>query len=231
MKRGFIKTTKLSRKYDPEPHYEYNSFDGYTNIQVCSSNALPEHKRVSPMRLGPIITGDPELPECKIMENYWQWMKVHKCEVISLPPTNKNITKFFNYPYFDDSPDEEYLENRKNWFNSTKADLNRMREDKKNRHNFIYCWYDGQKIYDYIMCRKAFYCFVYAAYVKEEPAYQLIKNRLDSGESLCLTGWDAFEWSEEADPNCEEIKEVLNDKNKVFGHEMVLAGMLLGNRI
>jgi hypothetical protein len=136
MSRGLLRTTKLTREYYPEPHYKYNSFDGYTNIQVCSSNALPEHRKVSPMKLGPIITGDPKFPECKIMENYWQWMKVHKSEVVSLPPTNNNLTKFFNFPDFDDSPNEEYLQNRKKWFATTKADLDRMRKYKKNRNNF-----------------------------------------------------------------------------------------------
>jgi hypothetical protein len=72
MNRGLIRTTKLSRKYEPETHYKYNTYYGYANIQVCSSNALSEHKKVSPMKLGPIITGDPDLPKCKIMENYWQ---------------------------------------------------------------------------------------------------------------------------------------------------------------
>jgi hypothetical protein len=95
----------------------------------------------------------------------------------------------------------------------------------------MYCWYDGQKIYDYISCRKIFYCLIYAQYVQDEPAYQLIKQLLDNGENLCLTGWDAFEWAENEDPNLSEIEQVLNDKNKVFGREMVLAGMLVGNHI
>ena len=42
---------------------------------------------------------------------------------------------------------------------------------------------------------------------------------------------DFFEWSEKDDPNCEKIMEVLNDKNRIFGHEMVLASMLMGNHI
>ncbi|MHA2028919.1 MAG: hypothetical protein ACW99Q_05975 [Candidatus Kariarchaeaceae archaeon] len=69
MNRGLVRTTKLIREYEPEQHYKYNSFDGYANIQVCSSNVLPEHIGVSPMRLGPIITGDANFPECKNLEN------------------------------------------------------------------------------------------------------------------------------------------------------------------
>ena len=61
--------------------------------------------------------------------------------------------------------------------------------------------------------------------------FKKMKERLLAGENLCLTGWDAFEWSEEDDPKCEILKSVLEDKNQVFGHEMVLACMLLENHI
>ncbi len=114
---------------------------------------------------------------------------------------------------------------------STKVDLNQMRKGNNSRYNFLYCWYNGQKIYDYVTCRKTFYCLVYAQYVQDEPAYQLIKQRLDIGENLCLTGWDAFEWSEEDDSDLVQMKQVLNDKDQIFGHESVLACMLLGNYI
>jgi hypothetical protein len=108
-----VRTTKLIRKYDPEPHYKYNSFDGYTNIQVCSSNALSEHKGLSPMKLGPIITGDPNFPKCNNLENFWNWSKVYKHEVISRSTINKKFNEFFKALEFDDSPGAEYFQNRK----------------------------------------------------------------------------------------------------------------------
>ena len=92
MKRGLLRTTKLTREYKPAEHYIFKSFPGFTNIQVCSSNALPEYKDLSPMKLGPINTGDAKYPECQNLENFWNWSKVYRHEVISPPPANKNVS-------------------------------------------------------------------------------------------------------------------------------------------
>jgi hypothetical protein len=89
----------------------------------------------------------------------------------------------------------------------------------------------GEKLYDYIKCRKFFYCYFYAKEIQQRQAFKKLKNRLDNGENLCLEGVDVFYWSESIDPNCEELIEVLNDKNGTFGHEMVLACMLMDNYI
>ncbi len=240
--RGLVRTTGLVGNwedlYDKAPLF--GSYPGYTTVHVGYKYALREHKDLSPFKLGPILTSDPDYPECKNMENLWGWVKVFKSDISKkdwASYSNFNQDKpndFFSYTGKVSYPDpsKRYFRGRQRGFASAEVNKTRLKKSKKDIDNFLYCWYRGDKEYDFIECRKFFYCYFYAKEVQKTDAYKSIKKRLDSGENLCLTGWDAFEWSEEDDdPNLFQMKQVLNDKDKIFGHEMVLAGMLLGNRI
>lgn len=237
--RGFVRETCLKRVYEPNTNYIYNTFPGYSNIQVCSSNALPEFIGVSPIVLGPIWIDDPFVKKCERFENFWQWLKVFKNDIpkgeqSTLSEFHKNESKWFEFSevkeYLPD-PSKNYFDKRRKWFEDRRIDLNRLKKNKIHRNDFLYFWYNGEKINDYVEGRKVFYCHLYAQYVQDTSAYKSIKSRLERGENLCLTGWDASEWSEEEDPKCELLYERLMNKDSKFGHESVLVCLLTGNII
>ncbi len=92
-------------------------------------------------------------------------------------------------------------------------------------------WYDGNIINDYVEGRKLFYCDIYSELVQRTDAYKRLKQNLDSGKNICLTGWGSADWTEEDDPKCELLYARLINKDTGFGHASVLACLLTENRI
>lgn len=160
---------------------------------------------LSPMRLGPVVHGQPDLPEAKNLENFHQGNKCFPQEA-------------------DESgnPTLAFVENR----------LKMYCDPEPHRHKFsrgdrpLYSvWTDktgtSYKI-DYLSSRQ-FYCNFYERLAKVQNDYLQLGEWLDEGYNLAIQGYDAFHMGLSPD----EIEATYLNPAQPFGHERCLVAMLV----
>lgn len=181
--------------------------------------AYPE---LSPKNLGPVVHGQPELPECANLENFHQFNKVFKSEVNEA--TGERI--------------EAWFERRRKGYKDTEAHRHKLAASKSEHlrkagkgakgNSCLYSVFvkpDGQEMKcDYIQSR-VFYCSFYDRLARETQAIQkLVDNIYVHNRSILIAGYDA---KNEDDVTPEQIAEWYFDPSHPFGHELALVAILL----
>jgi hypothetical protein len=191
MRKG-IEYVKGFRKVFPNYRHQ-NRKDGFG----CSA--------LSPMKLGPVEHGQPDLPIALNIENYHQSSKCFEEEL----DENKN-------------PSPLYYSNREKWYNDPIPHrhkyLNKKRKNKNIPEFFI--WVDKEKKehrLTYVECRQ-FYCNFYERLASKEPDFLRLQEMINDGVNLQICGYDAHQ--------PEDIEKAYLDESRAFGHEICLYTML-----
>jgi len=212
--KGKIRVDKLPHFRSPAgQNKKWPKVDGYKNINVCSS-AAGIWKQLSPMIIGKIdisklidnnLDKGEEIYGLKLpkaatnIENLWQFSKVWEGEV-------------------DDKgfPTREFFERRNGGWKDKKA----HRYVKKGRNVPLFSYWNGEHL-SYIQARKKIYCPIYAEYVKKTVAWKQLEKLLQDGYNIQILGYDGYDFSSKT------LLECINDPSRPFGHELVIASMLL----
>jgi hypothetical protein len=202
-KKGNVKLLRMRMMKSPEqtsgyllvfPNYKHqNRKDGFG----CSS--------LSPMLLGPVKHGQPDLPDALNIENFHQGSKCFKEEVDT-----------------DNQPNQIYYDNRLKWYNDPVAHRHKYKgDDKKNKNIPLYfIWKNKigeEKHLSYIESRQ-FYCNFYERLASEKEDFKKLVNMIEEGMNIEICGYDAHD--------IDNVESAYLDPTKPFGHELVLYTML-----
>jgi len=166
-------------------------------------------KSLSPKSMGPINHGMKELPIAKNLENYHQFSKFFKDEVI------------------DEKITEDAIDRRKNGFNDdvphrNKFDVKELKKNVKNINIPLFSMYydknGEERRYTYIQARY-FYCHWYERIATYDDNFKKLKKFMNDGYNLQIVGYDGFE-------PIKELMEHYIDDTRSFGHELVLYTMI-----
>jgi len=165
---------------------------------------------LSPMRLGPVLHGQPGLPPAQNIENYHQF---NKCFVFE-HTDNKPLPPFYekrNEAYLDPVPHRHKYE---------AVEITRQNAGQLHAPSFsVHLDATGaERHYQYVESR-FFYCVWYEKLATQQEDFQTLCDMLDRGWNLCICGYDAY------DPTLDLYAHYC-DGNRPFGHELVLYTLL-----
>jgi hypothetical protein len=89
-------------------------------------------------------------------------------------------------------------------------------------------FYEGE-VMDYISSRKRIYCPYYCKLIEDSPEYLELLERRKNNENLLIVGPDGLD--ENIVLTEVKLKELIDNPRIIFGHEAVIASMLLGYRV
>lgn len=173
---------------------------------------------LSPMSLGPVTHSHPGLPPALNLENYWNGSKLFACETDEegnpLPIWyERRISK-----WLDSVPTR--------WkFGKTKAEHLKVSGGVSNAIGAVY-WDDAlgrERRYPYLEARQ-FYAGWYERLASQTEEFEGLLDGLQNGVRLQIIGPDA---PKAFDCN-RSMESYYTDPSNPFGHEMVLASMLMG---
>lgn len=181
--------------------------------------ALPE---LSPMNLGPVQHGQPDLPDCQNLENFHQFNKVFKTEVSET--TGERTEAWFkrrNGGYADTQAHRHKL-------GASKSEHNRKAGKGEKGNPCLYSIFvkpDGQEmVCDYIQSR-IFYCTYYERLARDTKSMKrLVDDIYVFNRSILITGYDS---RNEDEVSAQQIADWYLDPKAPFGHELALAAILL----
>ncbi len=171
----------------------------YGGVEIDTTSSSGQYRDLSPFVLGPI---DLEYIHSETFENLWQFSKVYYPEHIDI----------------DQSPNQDWYRWRHRGWLDKRAHRYPMGKGRKPEYSY---WY-GKKL-DYIQARKTIYVPIYARFVKETDSFQRLLALYQSGKTIVLRDYDAYDHIKEGI----SLEEVLNNPNRKCGHAFVLAMMLL----
>lgn len=185
---------------------------GYTNIlpnfRARTSPTGIAMPALSPMLLGPVIHGQPNLPESQNLENFHQFNKVFPLEVDG---QGNPLPVFFERQlagYIDKKPHRHKFRSKVPLYSVIRHPSGELRK------------------YGYLDSRY-FYCLHYERLVREKSELVNLRSMLSDGVKLHIVGYDGYviPWSPSQDPAATLYKCYL-DTSKPFGHELVLCSLL-----
>lgn len=195
---------KMQWKRNPQLANEYKDF------HLVFPNCYHEYRQdgfgcssLSPMKVGPIIHGQPGLPPSYNLENFHQANKVFPNE-------------------FDTKSDEIlpiFFQTQLNMYNDPKP----HRHKQRGVIPLFSIWVtpEGQqKRMTYFESRQL-YCRFYEHGVKNNLQLQQLKDMLKEGKKLCICGYDMV-----TGPLKKSLDDYYHDESRPFGHEMVLYTLL-----
>ncbi len=186
----------------------FESKSGYLN--VFPNNKHQNRKdgfgccSLSPMRLGPVIHNQPELPDSKNIENFHQGNKCFPDEVDEDKNPKPSFYKTQKEMYLDPIPHRHKKTATKNK-NIPLFSVWKKKNGKEKRCT-------------YIESRK-YYCRYYEQLAKKTDDYINLVKKIDDGYNLNIIGYDAY-------PIIKSLKKHYLDDSKPFGHELVLYTLL-----
>jgi hypothetical protein len=155
------------------------------------------------MVLGPIYHNDPSLPPAQNLENFWQYSKVYEGEVDE-----------------NGDPTPEYYQERLRGFN-----LHQGIRYRRTKEKYLFSYWNGQK-YDWQQAKRELYITAYVTYSQRTRGYHELQRMNLNGYNLLLLGYDGYAYSSDNDPSGDILKSNMDNDERPFGHEFVLAGML-----
>jgi hypothetical protein len=167
-------------------------------IDTTSSSGV--YRDLSPFVLGPVRSLEGLYSQN--FENLWQFSKVYPGQ------TQPN-----------GNPNTDWYKWRTEGFSDKKAHRYPMGKGKIP----LYSWW-GEERLGYIDARKKIYAPIYAKYVAETESYRILEGIYQSGISLVLKDYDAYDHLKLG----MTLVDVINNPNKKMGHAFVLAMMLTG---
>jgi hypothetical protein len=180
---------------------------GFTKIYPISANS--KWGSLSPMKLGPFHIWDRGVQvKVENMERWWQASKIYSVDV-----KNGKLQPSF-------------WQRRKEWF-GIRGGARRV-FPKSSGVTTIMAYHDG-KFYNYLESR-VYYCHVYSYLVEKSPAYLELEVMLLDGHKLAIYGYDGLPGGEKIELTPEVLDRAYRDSRNPFGHEQVLACMLIDYR-
>ncbi|MCQ2136084.1 MAG: hypothetical protein MJY67_04125 [Bacteroidales bacterium] len=185
-------------------------------FDVTSRNPRKDFaEQVSPMCLGPVVTGDGVNAGC--FELYWQCSKVYPCHTLLGEPT------------------QDYWEWRKEMFSKNPSDMTTMQKrhpekklGAKSRDCMYSIWYNKEtgeyERLGYLESRRKEYIVEYAKLVYDTDAFREMKALYDSGKKLALVDFDGYNYYNQG----KTIVDVFNEYRKA-GHGFVIKMLLEGD--
>ena len=202
---GKVIVSKLRMMKHPEEHSGYlKVFPNYKHQNRGDGFGCMS---LSPMSLGPVDHGQPELPMAKNIENFHQGSKCFKEETDE-----------------EGNPSAVYKQNRQEFYKDKTPHRHKyMGLDKKNRNIPLYfVWIDMDKKehhLSYFECRQ-FYCTFYERLASKQEDFLKLQELIWNGTNIQICGYDGRSIEDRS------IEEEYFDGSKPFGHELVLATML-----
>jgi hypothetical protein len=168
---------------------------------------------LSPMSLGPVEHGQPDLPPASCVENFHQGSKCFREEVDR-----------------HGAPLELFYENRLRFYEDDVPHRHKYKGMGANKNvplYFVWVGEDGaEHRLGYVESRQ-FYCTFYERLARETEDYARLERLLDEGYDLQLCGYDAHDVSVlPGDDPLVAAERAYLDATKPFGHERVLYAML-----
>ena len=160
---------------------------------------------LSPMNLGPVEHGSPNLPDSVNLENWWQFSKAYSWEL------DKN-----------GNPSKKFYKTLKSGFLDPEGHRHKFERGDKPEY-YVWIDSDGEEHHlDYITSRQ-FYCIFYERLAKRTKEFKKLKRLRDKGYNLQICGHDAYPMK----PTKKSIERAYLDPERPFGHERVLFTMLI----
>lgn len=164
---------------------------------------------LSPMRLGPVEHGQPGLPPAVNIENFHQGSKVYQEEVDK-----------------DGNPTDLYYKNRRDFYLDPIPHRHKYMGDSTTGNKniplyFLWVSKDGKENRLTYVESRQFYCTFYERLVTVQPAFLRLKQMWISGYDIEICGYDGHPMPEN------DVEAAYLDSTKPFGHERVLAAILL----
>ena len=164
-------------------------------------------RSLSPMSLGPVDHGQPNLPQSLNIENFHQGSKCFQEEIDE-----------------KGDPCQIYYENRLKFYLDETAHRHKYKGKDKNKNiPLFFIWVDKngkEHRLNYIQSRQ-FYCHFYERLASIQPDYLRLLKLIENGTNIQICGFDGRSIGHRS------IEQEYLDPSKPFGHELVLATMLI----
>ena len=211
-KKGNIICSKMKMMKSPPynegylkvfPNYKHqNRSDGFG----CAS--------LSPKSMGPIDHGMPGLPIAKNLENFHQFSKVFATEVDKNGDPTEEFRELRIRAFDDPIPHRHKFEY---------PEIKKIVGENGNVNKPLYSVFSdekgNEKRFQYTEARY-FYCKWYQKFALKDENFLKLKNMIDEGINLQITGFDAY------DVENRDLYDCYVWEKKPFGHEMVLYTLL-----
>lgn len=215
-----IRVGKIPNRFG-EGDKTHPKIEGFENINVTSASR-GKYSKLSPMKLGPFVITEKMVNNAElgyvnsgngyqsaniiIFENYWQGSKIYREDLIDgISLTVDNLKKSF-------------FERRAKMYADTKP----HRRALPKIHGLPIAGYYNCQIFDYVPSRKI-YVHCYMSLVNEREEYKELVNKYLNGKKLHIIGYDGRDIGYITK---ESIVNAYYNKNEIFGHELVLVGMI-----
>lgn len=217
--RGTVASSKM-RMMKPVRHLSgfLTVFPNNKHGSRADGQGIPE---LSPMRLGPVKHGQPGLPDALNLENYWQGSKMLEDE--SLDQFRARQEELFN-----DKEPHRHAPLGRCLFGGLSGEPIRHAVKKGSKlRGWVYTHEDGTVEYLGYLEARPHYCRNYEELALKTGKIRQLRKDLDSGVNINIVGYDSRD-CEDITP--ELIKEWYEDDSFPFGHECVIAALLLDVR-
>lgn len=189
---------------------------GYKNVNVCSSGPLP-FKQLSPFLLGPIHFKEYDKDGVQRdytatnVENFWQFTKVWECDLDASGRIKDEWFALRDAGWADPKPH--------------RRPRGKVNTTGPNRNVPMFSYWNKERL-PYGEARKRIYMPYYVQLAQATDAYkQLHKLVHEDGINVQIIGYDGRDFATSS------LRACLDDVSKPFGHELVLCGMLRGERV
>lgn len=204
-KKGEVIVTKLRMMKNPE--YNKGFLKVFPNFKHQGRKDGYGCMKLSPMFLGPVKHGQPDLPDSLNIENFHQGSKCFDEEVDD-----------------DGNPSEVYDENRERFYNDPVPHRHKYHGKEKNKNiprYFVWRDKEGEEHKLHYIHSRQFYCNFYERLAREQEDYKILEKKREEGYNLQIVGYDGR--------GVEGItmEEAYLDARYPFGHELVLYSMLI----
>ena len=206
-RRGQVRVARLPGMEDDSKTWPHRA--GFKNINV-GSGSRGDFKQLMPTKLGPLplrFKGDKTTADVKNVQNVWQFAKVYPRDI----GLDGNLVPAW------------FTTRLKGW-----ADPNGHQWSKKKQPKGIkpifFLWGRDVKL-QYLEARSRIFCRVYATLATQTLAYRRLVELIEKGTNIQILGLDGYDYVAEK----RSLYECINDPNRNFGHEFILAGLLTGD--
>jgi hypothetical protein len=179
---------------------------------------------LSPMRLGPVLHRQPDIPPAKNIENYHQFNKVWPCEVDANGDPTEEYWQRRRKGYADPEPHRHKFDAktmkkmRETLKKATPGSLGPSENRNQPCYSIHFTLKGEERRFTYVQSRY-FYCCAYESLAKKTAAFEKLIDFSENSYALTICGYDAY-------PVTKTLYEHYCDPTKPFGHELVLYTLL-----
>jgi hypothetical protein len=112
------------------------------------------------------------------------------------------------------------------WFEHRRWGFGQPDKKRSAQQTPLFWLWEGGAQLDLVQARKA-YCALYARLVQAKDEYRELHLLVQQGYNLQLFGYDAWDFTEQG----KTLLQAIEDPTARFGHELVLYGLLTGQRV